>query len=275
MKIYVAAVQMSATPFKKAEKWRQMAQWIKKIKQARPSVQLIIFPELAVTGYDFQLCYRDLAEERHGETYQFFSQLAQQYGIYLVYGNVEQNQGKSPFNTIYFMNPQGQVTQSYHKTHLTSLERSHFTAGDALQTVETEWGKVGLLICWDLAFPEVARSHALDGVDLLIAPAAWEKPYLDSYVKFSMARALDNATPLVTCNYIGKNHSFDFTGGSRIFDATGTEMVSLVDEEDYLYAEIDSTQTNKARQEFYTMLMERKPELYKRGDNDAKSDQDC
>lgn len=263
MTIAVAAVQLDAAISDKQTNRERMADWIRKIKAEKPNCKMILFPELSVTGYDLQHDFTQLAEPIDGESFQYFSKLARQHQIYLVYGNVEQNQtGSKPYNACWFIGPDGELKHVYRKIHLTDLEEPYFTAGETLQAIETELGKMGFLICWDVAFPEAARVYAVQEVDLLIAPAAWERPYGDPYIKFCMSRALDNVTPLVTCNYVGENRSFHFTGASRILDATGSEIDTLGEQEGYVYAELDQQQTQKTRQQFYTMLKERKPHLY-------------
>jgi predicted amidohydrolase len=264
MKINAAAVQFAANVGNKESNRSKMQYWIRTIMEEHPNCNLIVFPELAVTGYDYGGYMKEMAEEMNGESFRFFSEEAKQYGIHLVYGNMEKNvNGERPYNTVWLIGPDGSLLHTYRKIHLTNLEEAYFEPGHSLAAVHTAIGSIGILICWDMAFPEAARSYALQDVDLLIAPAAWEKPYQDPYVKFSMARALDNTTPLITCNHVGTNCSLDFFGHSRIYDATGTELAYTDEEEGYVYAEIDSASTHKHRTEFYTMLHERRPNIYK------------
>ncbi|WP_051331105.1 carbon-nitrogen hydrolase family protein [Aneurinibacillus terranovensis] len=263
MKINAAAVQLSSIVGDKQANRRRITDWIETIVIKHPDCNLVVFPELSVTGYDCGLHMHPLAEPVEGETFHILAAEAKKHGIYLVYGGLERNpSGDKPYNTVWMIGPDGSLVHTYRKVHLTEFETPCYQPGDRFSVVKTDLGTVGVLICWDMAFPEAARTCALQGVDLLICPAAWEKPYERPYLQFSMARALDNTVPLITCNHTGKNENVEFFGHSRIYDATGSELEAIGEDEGYIYAEIDPNLTKQHRQFFYTMLNERRPDLY-------------
>ena len=123
---------------------------------------------------------------------------------------------------------------------------------------------IGLFICYDASFPEVSRILAIKGAELLVHSTNWNKPDdfdMDMYVA---VRALENTVYIACCNRIGKDKSLDFFGHTKILDPTGRIISEIKGEvEGYTYASLDYGRINKLKENGYTMLSERRPELYK------------
>lgn len=236
---------------------------VKETKRNSPEVKLILFPELCVTGYFLTEDIRQVAEEAEGDTYRTISTLAREYQVYIGYGFVEKGKDQHIYNSVSLINQEGQRVATYQKIHLTPLEREIFTPGQHLVTVETEIGHIGLMICWDLAFPELARLLALKGANMVLVPSAWETPYEQAYQSFAMARAMDNTVFLVTCNHVGESADLCFRGYSGIYKPDGSILQRATSEqEEITYTKIDFTQQRELQQSFYTMLEERRTDIY-------------
>lgn len=232
-------------------------------KQQTPDLQLLLFPELAVTGYNPAPEVRTLAEKQDGPAYQFLSQVSGENELYLAYGYVEAGEEDQVYNSVILLGPDGRILGNYRKIHLTSLERGVFDPGHEFVSVDTSLGRIGLLICWDLAFPETARILAVRGADILLAPSAWEKPYDLPYRRFALARAMDNTVFLATCNHIGTSGELKFFGYSSVYGPDGETLVTLKEDEPGVgVAILDPEHRRNLQKTFFSMMQERRADLY-------------
>ena len=244
----------------------RMEGFILEIVQARPETNLIVFPELITSGYE---CTKDefarIAEEIKPGAPSIIriSTLCKKYEVSVVYGLPEFGADGEYYNSAVMLGPDGSILGSYRKVHLFDTEKLHFKPGTEINVIETPFGKVGLMICWDTAFPELARTYALQGADLLIVSTNWENPYSDDWDLITRARAFDNTLHLVSSNRIGQEKTLSFFGHSNIISPTGKIIAALNEEtEGIIHATLDLTQTPSLRKEYYTFLTDRKPELY-------------
>ena len=163
------------------------------------------------------------------------------------------------YNSAVIVGPDGDMVGDYRKVHLKGEERLAFRAGFKFPLIETDFGNVGLLLGWDLAFPEVARTYALDGAELLIACANWEKPNDEEWRTYLLARAYENTCFVVAANRIGTDATLSFCGRSMIVGPRGK-----------VYAEVENEQVEEpipgavvpAGAPVPTMLVEREAEGY-------------
>ena len=158
----------------------------------------------------------------------------------------------------------GKARGTYRKVHPFADEKRWCRAGCGFPVFDTEIGKLGIMICWDTGFPEVARCYALQGVDLLIVSTNWEDPYADDWDLITKARAFDNTLHLVAANRIGNDGgTLSFFGHSKIMDPVGREIAALDEEkEGVISAEIDLSLTQKERARYYTFFRDRRPDVY-------------
>ena len=142
------------------------------------NTQLIIFPELAVTGYQCGKNFKDLAETAtiNSTSVKKMSALAKEFHVHIVYGMAEKEEDIL-YNSQFFIDDTGVLLGTYRKVHLFDSEKNYFTPGDQFKVFNTKIGRIGLFICYDAFFPEAARSLAIQGVDLLVNSTNWEKPY--------------------------------------------------------------------------------------------------
>ncbi len=259
----VAIVQATGTNGDVSGNLERMKSIVEKTKAGASEVKLVLFPELAVTGYYLAPEIASHAEPADGEAARYLGEAAKACGTYIAYGYVESGTDGKTYNSLQLIDSAGQPVANYRKIHLTDLERDVYTPGNELVVADTELGKIGLMICWDLAFPELARSLAVRGADLLLAPAAWEKPYDDPFLLFAMARAIDNTVYLATCNQIGTSGDLAFFGKSGLYGPDGESIaVAETDEEQVIVGEIDFAHRDRVRSTFFTMLQERRKDLY-------------
>jgi predicted amidohydrolase len=245
----------------------KMRAWVRSIMTERPKTDLIVFPELVTSGYE---CTKEefhrLAETvPGGKSVAAVQELCEKYGVHIVYGLPERDPLISSllYNSAALIDAQGRVLGVYRKVHPFDTEKQWCRAGSDLPVFETSFGKIGIMICWDTAFPEVARTFALKGAELLVVSTNWEKPYMDDWDLITRARAFDNTLHLAAANRIGDDKNLGFFGHSKIIDPLGKEIAALDEEvEGVIHAELDLSLTAKLRRDYYTLFKDRQPHLY-------------
>ena len=252
----------------KAKNINKMIELLEKAVSEKPDTQLVVFPELATTGYECGEKFKELAEviDDKSETVQAFSNVALKHNIHIILGMAERDANASEilYNSQLFISNKGKIIGTYRKIHLFDTEKDWFTAGTEYKVFDTEIGRIGLFICYDASFPEVSRILAIKGAELLVHSTNWNKPDdydMDMYVS---VRALENTVYIACCNRIGKDKSLDFFGHTRIIDPTGRIISEIRGEvEGYTYASLDYERIKNLKENGYTLLSERRPELYK------------
>ncbi|MEB3103661.1 carbon-nitrogen hydrolase family protein [Ferviditalea candida] len=242
---------------------QKMKQRAVECKELYPQARLLLFPELAANGYGLNPVVLQTAETMEGRIFSEMSRAAEETQMYIAYGYVEKDGQARIYNSLMLINPRGEAAANYRKIHMTPYERSFFKPGDEFVIADTELGRIGLMICWDLAFPEAARKLAAGGAELLLAPSAWEMPYDRPYRMFSMARAIDNTVYLAASNHTGCSGAFEFFGQSAIYAPDGTALSAAKgNSEQILAAEIDYAWKRHLQESFFTMMNERRTDLY-------------
>jgi predicted amidohydrolase len=228
---------------------------------------IIVLPELAFTGYFFEDRdeLQELAEDvSDSPTVHGLSRLCKNNSFYLVVGFAERCKGRL-YNTALVIGPSG-LLHRYRKLHLFNTEKEYFDPGDTpLSTLEIRGAKVGVMICFDWVFPEVARTLALRGADLLCHPSNLVLTYCQ---KTMLTRSLENSVYSVTANRTGKETrprgELLFTGKSQIVGPKGDIIASSnSDEEVVVLCDIDlSDARNKLITENNNLFADRRPEFY-------------
>jgi predicted amidohydrolase len=269
--ITVAIVQMKPKLGEPEENLVKMTEMISKIA-SQQKVDLIVFPELITSGYELGVRFTELAQRVPGPTINLLAQRANEYGVYIVFGMVTKERVESVlYNSAIIVGPEGELLEVYNKIHLRGEERMAFREGFKLPVIETEVGNIGLMIGYDLAFPEVARSLALDGADILCVVANWEASQIDEWKTYTRARAYENSVYIAACNRVGEDVTLNFGGESMVVGPRGQIYASLADETDpdtgaplegFAVARIDLDQVRKYREE-YQFIQNRQPVVYK------------
>jgi predicted amidohydrolase len=269
--ITVATVQMKPKLGEAEDNLVMMSEMISKIA-SQQKVDLIVFPELITSGYELGLRFTELAQRVPGPTVNLIAQRANEYGVYIVFGMVTKERVESVlYNSSILVGPEGELLEVYNKIHLRGEERMAFREGFKLPVIETEVGSIGMMIGYDLAFPEVARSLVLDGADLLCVSANWEAPGIDEWKTYLRARAYENAVFVVGANRVGEDVTLTFGGESMIVGPRGQIFASLANETDpntgaplegFAVARVDLDDVRKNREEFQ-LIQNRQPLVYK------------
>jgi predicted amidohydrolase len=259
--ITVAAVQMHPHLAKVEDNLIAMGKYVDRICTEQ-KVDLIVFPELATTGYELGLRATDVAERVPGHAVNLLAQRAADFGTHIVFGLVSKEKVESIlYNAAVVIGPDGELLGEYRKLHLPGEERLAFRPGYRLLTFEATFGEVGVLLGWDLAFPETARSLALDGAEVLCVCANWgHSPAQQAdassheWRTYVQARAMENALYVVASNRIGEEYSYHFFGESMVVGPRGEVYASIDEEiEGYALATVDLDVVRTTREELQLM----------------------
>jgi len=231
---------------------------------AKEKVDLILFPELATTGYECGVRFTDLAETVPGHAVNLLGKRAAEFSTHIAFGMAERKRVESViYDGAVLIGPDGEVVDKYHKTHLRGEERLAFRAGYRYPVLELEFGRVGLMLGWDLAFPEVARSYALMGAEILCVLANWEQAHLAEWHAYLTARAFENAMFVAGVNRGGQEPTYAFGGGSRAVGPTGQVLAEIQgDAESYAIAHMALDAVRERREESQ-ILQCRQPQTYR------------
>ncbi|MGQ9467154.1 MAG: nitrilase-related carbon-nitrogen hydrolase [Anaerolineae bacterium] len=230
--------------------------------QAREAgADLLLLPELWLHGYDLERAAEwasPLGEGGFAE----MAALAWEFSLYLCGSLLERHEG-GVSNTAVLYAPDGSLLGAYRKVHLFRLmnELHYLVPGDRAVLCSTPWGPVGLVICYDLRFPELARTLALAGAQLILAPAQWPIRRLEAWLLLTRARAVENELFVAACNRAGVEGDVVFPGRSLVVDPWGRVLVEGDDQERLLVARADLREIRKARR-YLTVFEDRRPEAY-------------
>lgn len=197
------------------------------IEAKRDQADLIIFPELFLTGYSVGSELDQLAETEDGPGMTEVRRLCLEQGLYAAISFPEKGEDGHYYISSALIDDNGEVLGIYRKTHLFDQEKMHFTPGSEFKVIETPLGKIGMMICFDVEFPEIARSLKLSGADFIVIVNANMHPYELHHNLFARARALENEIPVIICNRLGKEGDLDFCGDSMVIDATGDILLEM------------------------------------------------
>lgn len=242
-RVKVALAQFNSELGNKTGNLQRMAQLCE--QAASQGAKLICFPELATTGYRGDLLSTklwDLSDFEGSETDCLFSQLASHLDITIVSGFAERGERLGEvYNAVGVWNPGCEnISGVFRKVHAFGIEKQWFKSGDSFPVFETPIGKIGVMICYDMGFPEVARILTLQGAELLIAPSAWCIQDRDMWDINTACRALENGTHLLAVNRWGHEEDLHLFGGSKIVGPRGQVLCEAsCESEALLVGEID------------------------------------
>lgn len=267
----IAAVQIDIT-------LRQVETNLAKIERrlqesAAEGASLVVFPECAVTGYCYKhvneaLAYTDTIP---GQTTERLGETCAEAGVFAVVGMLERD-GRAVYNACVLVGPDGLVGK-YRKIHLPGLGvDKHVAPGDAgWQVFPAAEANVGMHICYDAAFPESARSMALDGADILALPTNFPPGAECLCAHVLPARAMENCVYLIAANRVGTERGFTFLGESKICGPDGEILaVAPADEEAIIYADLNLDRAHDKRrvrvpgEHEIHRFADRRPQMYGR-----------
>jgi len=231
---------------------------------AERQVQLLVTPEMFLTGYNIGHAHvRQLAQPRDGSMAQQVGALAREFGVAIIYGYPECDDQGQLFNSVQCIDSQGNARGNYRKSHLFGeLDRSMFAPGDdAWPIIELNGWRLGMLICYDLEFPENVRRVALAGADLIVVPTANMLPYEFIADVTVRSRAFENQCVVAYANYCGHEGAIEYCGLSSVVAADGKPLAQAHHSESLIIATLDRDALVASRQAF-PYLRDRRAELY-------------
>ena len=252
------------------ERERNLETCLARLEEAAAGgAKLLVLPECAIPGYMFDSAEEalPLAEEIPGPSSEALERECRRLGMHVVCGLLERD-GDALRNAAVLVGPDGLIG-TYRKTHLPFLGVDRFVVpGDELTVYDTALGRIGVEICYDLRFPEVTRTLALRGADMVAHPTNFPMAAKTQTELITVARAAENRIYLLTANRVGKERWGEFCGWSQIVDPYGKRLAEAGEtEEALLVADVD---IEKARDKDYVIPGEyelylfghRRPELY-------------
>ena len=256
-RITVSLAQVSLLPSEKEmiDKGHELAKEAK-----RRGSDLILFPEMWTTGF----AWSKLKKSKHS-----FDELAKIAKTHKIWIGGSTPGEKELTNTFTLFSPEGHLEASYSKVHLFTLmkEDKHLIPGSHLTLYDAPWGKTGLAICYDIRFPEMFRTYALQGARLTLMPIAFPHPRRDHWMTMQRARAIENQMFMIMTNRVGKEILEDsppvtYFGSSSIIDPWGkTVLLGSEDCEMLLTATLDLSEADRVRKTM-SVLQDRRPDLY-------------
>ena len=270
MKLKVAAIQLSAA---RGAREANIQKAMMRIRDAAAQgARLCVLPELALDVFFPQWkddAFFSSAEPADGPLVQAFQALAKELAIGIALPFFEKSETGVYYNTVALLDSQGNVAGLYRKNHIPftkSYEKYYFTPGSGFPVFDTEFGKVGICVCYDRRYPETCRELIKQGARIILIPISSsvidgfsEKPMWECELR---TRALENQCCIVACNRTGTEADYQFFGWSLILGPGGNVIARADDTEDLvLTGEIDTDEVDQLRYRS-PLLRDRRPELY-------------
>jgi predicted amidohydrolase len=194
---------------------------------SRNHSELVLFPELSLSGYvTNQQTLEETAISDNDDSIMKIKQACNKDNIDAVISFPELAEENFYITSLY-IDHNGEVLAKYRKTHLFADEQKLFTKGEDYPVFNTQFGKLGMMICYDLEFPEVARLLKLQGAEMILISTANMQPYEHHQDVYLMSRALENEVPVAIANQVGINEPHHFFGHSAVVDHNGQFLLKF------------------------------------------------
>jgi omega-amidase len=259
----IAAAQIACTPGDLEANLRTIHDFASRAKDS--GAELIVFPEMIDTGYSMPVIQKHATSWNEGAVPRL-QKMAKQLSLAIIAG-VSDHDGARIYNSQAFIDAGGNVRAKYRKTHLVTAapldERPVFAGGDTFVSCKFDKLNFGLTICYDLRFPEVCRTLAVEQkVNVFINSSAWPFPRLEHLRILALARAIENQCYLILANRVGTDDGVTFCGTSAIIDPYGMIVAAAsADREELIEAEISEEVINSVRSRM-AIFTHRRQDLY-------------
>lgn len=227
---------------------------------AAQGANLAVLPEMWSTGFAYKTL-NELAQKTASVVAEL-QELSVRHKLVIVGSQPEAAGDNRVYNTAHVID-NGRLVAAYRKLHLFSLlgEDKAFKGGDAWCLAETSLGKIGVIICYDLRFPELCRRLALEGAWVVCVPAQWPKPRQEHWRTLLRARAIENQLYVVSANACGLIGKLDFFGMSMVIDPKGEVLQDAGEEQGEIAAQLSRQHMDEWRAQI-PCFADRRPELY-------------
>lgn len=261
----IALAQISCRQGNKRENLETIKRNVARAK--KENARLVVFPELSLTGYVVRDQVYDLAERIPGPSTRAIERTAKANGMYIIFGmpEISEKTNATLHNAAVIAGPEGYIgkyRKMYLPTHSVFEEKRYFRPGYQASVYDTEIGKIGVIICYDIYFPEVTRLMRLDGAQLIVCISASPAVRRSYFETLTAARAIENTAFLAYVNLAGIEDGLQFWGGSRLLGPSGRIIAQAkYDKEDFTVAEVDYNDL-RAVEAFVPTLRDLRPELF-------------
>jgi len=226
--------------------------------------EMLVFPEMVDTGCG-TAHLGEYASAWNGGPFRRLQSIAGQTGLVIVCG-ISELAGEKLFNSVAIIGPHGNLLAHYRKTHLITTEpfceQRIFTAGGSFCMFSFGGLKFGVMVCYDLRFPEAARHYAINGASVILMPSAWPLSRLQHWKTLISARAIENQLYMVCSNRVGRDGDLEFAGNSCIVDPWGDIVAQAPETEEGLIAGILDMRRLEEVRDFMPVLKHRRPDIY-------------
>ncbi len=265
-----------------------LAKTVEKIEEAvKKGAKIVCLQELYRTRYFPQEENKNvsaLAEVIPGESTNIFSKLAKKYGIVIIAPLFEKAKNGKFYNTAVVVGSKGEIVGTYRKAHIPQdpyfYEKDYFAEGDTDYGIfETEFARIGVLICYDQWFPEPARINALEGAEIIFYPTAIgyvkghtseDGDWHDAWRTVQRAHSIANGIHVAAVNRVGEEGELEFWGGSFICDSFGKVLAEASSTKEEVVVTSVDLGKNKKIQEGWGFLRNRRPDTYQRLTKDKR-----
>ncbi len=220
------------------------------------NLDLVVLPEFFSTGIHHESFIDSPEDINGGETIKFISELAKKYHTNIVAGTVIEKEENKLYNTSFIINRNGEIIDKYRKIHLYNYmggtEGERITAGDRQITVDLDFARIGIGICYDIRYPLHYKNLVKSGAEIIVLPTAWVVPneiYTDKtalktaqdmWIAMNRTRTFDNLVYTISCNQIGQcNNNVSCIGNSMIISPTTEILSNAKNEQGCFFADID------------------------------------
>ena len=227
---------------------------------ASDNVNLAVLPEMFSCSFDNENLreHSELTEK----VLKRLSLFAKENQIAIA-GSLPEKRNDQIFNTMVFIERDGQIKARYRKLHLFKLTGEHlyYSAGNEIAVIDSSFGRIGLMICYDLRFPELARALSLSGVQMIIVCAQWPESRKDHWETLIKARAIENQLFMVCSNRTGMEDDLKFPGMSMVVDSMGSILIQGKDNDTSIFADVDLNVVKHARA-LIPCMADRRDDIY-------------
>jgi len=258
----ISCIQMNMKLGAVEENFLTAEKLIREAAENRPDV--IVLPEMWNVGFFPRENLEEMCDEECSEVKKRIGVLAEELGVNIVAGSVANMRGEKVYNTVCVFDRGGKCVAEYNKVHLFTpmLEQKFFTPGDSVNIFDIDGVLCGIMICYDLRFPELSRTLALSGAEVLFIVSQWPKERIAHLQVLTAARAIENQSFVVCCNSCGEAEKTKYGGSSLIIDPWGKVLASAGEEQEIILAKCEISEVEDIRKKI-NVFSDRRPELYK------------
>jgi len=221
----VAIITMRPEIANKKANLQKMKKYVEK-----NTAELYVFGELTICGYHVKDEIRNIAEKIDGPSVKFVKDLAKKHNCYIVFGMPLKDSKVRGliYNSCIFVHPKGKVN-FYNKWFLPTVgpfeEKIFFEEGENLNIINTDFGKIGIIICYDIFYPELCKAYSMLGADIIICLSATPSVTRKYFETVIPARAIENTVFFIYVNIVGTQENLVFWGGSEIRDPLANQLI--------------------------------------------------